>query len=262
MNFNHEHAFVVCAYKESPHLEDCIVSLENQTRTSPIIVCTATPNDHIAQIADKHGVDLRVRDGAPNICDDWNFAISQSDSKFATIAHQDDIYEKEYVETVLELFSKANNPIIFFSDYSEIRNGGIVSDTPLLNIKRKMLKPLKDKSNWSSKKARRRALATGSSICCPSVTFNLEKIETPIFEKDFSCDLDWDAWERLSRSNGDFVYSPKRLMRHRIHEGSETTKLIEDNTRTKEDLQMLKRFWPSPIAHGINRIYSLAQKSN
>jgi hypothetical protein len=74
--------------------------------------------------------------------------------------------------------------------------------------------------------------------------------------------LDWDTWEVLSRREGDFCYSPKILMYHRVHEESTTSKLIQDNTRGSEDLAMFKRFWPAPVATMINWVYSRGMKSN
>ena len=38
------HTFVVCAYKESPYLGECIESLLQQTKKSRILISTSTPN--------------------------------------------------------------------------------------------------------------------------------------------------------------------------------------------------------------------------
>ena len=62
--------------------------------------------------------------------------------------------------------------------------------------------------------------------------------------------------------DGEFVYSDAILMHHRIHEGSTTSALIKDSTRTDEDLEMLERFWPRPLALAINSVYSMGQRSN
>ena len=51
-------------------------------------------------------------------------------------------------------------------------------------------------------------------------------------------------------------------MGHRIHNDSTTTAIINDNIRTKEDLEMLRKFWPITIAKFINKFYAKAQKSN
>ena len=42
-----DHTFAICAYKESPYLEECIKSLKNQTIKSNILIATSTPNDYI-----------------------------------------------------------------------------------------------------------------------------------------------------------------------------------------------------------------------
>lgn len=59
-----------------------------------------------------------------------------------------------------------------------------------------------------------------------------------------------------------FLYIPKELMVHRIHEESETTNLIENNVRLEEDLIMLQRFWPRFIAKFIMKFYKNAIKTN
>ena len=109
---------------------------------------------------------------------------------------------------------------------------------------------------------RRRVLSLGSPICCPAVTYCLPNLPQPVFLDTMKCDLDWQAWERFSKLEGSFVYSDKLLMRHRIHEGSETSALIQDTTRSREDLEMFQKFWPAPIARVLNRVYSGSQASN
>lgn len=83
-----------------------------------------------------------------------------------------------------------------------------------------------------------------------------------LFTSIMKSNLDWEAWEQYSKLKGEFAYIPKLLMRHRIHEGSETTALIKDDTRTKEDFIMLKKFWPSFLAPIILKLYQTSQDSN
>ena len=52
------HTFVICAYKESKYLEECIESLEKQIVKSNIIMCTSTPNDYIKNMAQKYNIPL------------------------------------------------------------------------------------------------------------------------------------------------------------------------------------------------------------
>ena len=50
------HTFAICAYRESPYLEECIRSVLNQSMKTSVIITTSTPNHHIRSIAEKYGV--------------------------------------------------------------------------------------------------------------------------------------------------------------------------------------------------------------
>lgn len=257
-----KHVFAICAYKESKYLEECICSLKNQTVLSKIILVTSTPNEHIKNLSVKYNIPLYINDGESGITQDWNYAYLKANAEYVTIAHQDDIYASDYFENVSALLQKAKNPIIFFSNYGEIRNGKKVINNKLLRIKRIMLFPLRIKLFWNSIFVRRRILSLGSPICCPSVTFVKKNCPEIVFQHGFRADEDWEAWEKLSKRKGSFVYSNQILMYHRIHEESETSIILGDNARTREDIIMFRKFWPAPIAKIIARIYGTSEKSN
>ncbi len=257
-----DHSFILCAYGESPYLEECLRSLIAQSVQTSYAIATTTPNDHIKNVANKYGVPLFINEGHPGIAHDWNCAISHCETPLVTIAHQDDVYEPNYVEQMLEATNRAANPLIFFSDYGELRNGEKVDSSKLLGVKRMLLSQIQKKGSVSKRFQKRRLIAFGSAICCPSVTYNVPALPNPLFLEGMKSNLDWEAWERFSLLDGSFVYSDQILMRHRIHEESETSHLIRDNTRTAEDLAMLQKFWPKPVAALINKVYGSGQKSN
>ena len=257
-----DHSFVICAYGKSPFLEECVKSLVDQNGNPEILMTTSTPNALIEAVSSKYDLPLLVRDGKSGIADDWNFAISCTETDLVTVAHQDDVYERDYSSRLIAAYENNPDLLIYFTNYGELRDNGSVDSNKLLRIKRGMLFPLKDGRLKRSILVRRRILSCGSAICCPSVSFNLKRLNQPIFETSMKCDLDWQAWERISRQKGSFYYDSKILMYHRIHEESETTHLIGDNTRSREDLEMLNKFWPSGIARLINRAYSKSQQSN
>lgn len=203
-----------------------------------------------------------MRKGTPGIADDWNYTISRAETPLVTIAHQDDVYCPDYSTRMLAAVNSVTDPLLFFTDYGELRDGKEVDNNTLLQAKRRLLYPLRDGRHATSRLVRRRALSLGCAICCPSVTLNLALLSTPPFSNSFKCDLDWDAWERASRLKGPFYYDSSILMYHRIHAGSETTVLIKDSTRTHEGYSMLCRFWPKPIAKAINAVYRSSQDSN
>ena len=263
MKFNaQDHTYVLCAYKVSVFLEECVKSLLAQTVKSNILIATSTPNEHITSIAQKYDLPIYINEGEKGIGGDWNFAYSKANTPLITIAHQDDIYEPTYTEEMLDYINKSKNPIIYFSGYGELRNGEKVYNNSILRVKKLMLSPLKIKAFWTSKFVRRRVLAFGNCICCPSVTYVKEKVGDTPFTNDYLSNIDWQQWELLSKKRGSFVYNKQPLMCHRIHEESTTSEIIGDNKRNLEDFRMFCKFWPKPIAKFIAKVYSKSEKSN
>lgn len=256
------HTFAICAYKESRYLEDCILSLKNQTVKSEIILATSTPNQYIDALAEKYDIPVYINEGEHGITQDWNFALSKVETRYATVAHQDDTYEPEYAAKIIGRMDRAKKPLIAFSDYFELRDGVQVHDTTMLKIKRIMLFPMRAKCFSGSRFVRRRVLSLGDPISCPAVTFDLQNVDRPIFSHGFRSCEDWEAWEKLSRYNGDFIYISEPLMSHRIHEESATTAIIHDNARVEENYVMFCKFWPKTIAKLINKFYTKSEKSN
>ena len=254
------HTFVVCAYKESQYLEECIKSVVNQNVKSNIIISTSTPNEYIDNLAKKYDLPVYINNGKSGIGQDWNFGISKTKTDYITIAHQDDIYNENYLEEIVKYLEKGKDFVIAFSDYREIKNGKQIELTNNLKIKKILLSPLKifKKSRF----IKRRVLSLGSSICCPSVTINTKIAGKSPYKTELKCDLDWDTWYEMTKYKANFLYINKELMQHRIHEESETSNLIENNIRLEEDLIMLNKFWPKPIAKFIMKFYSKAIKTN
>lgn len=257
-----DHTFVICAYGISEYLEECIQSLNNQNIKSKIIMVTSTPSEYINILAGKYHIPIYINYKQEGIAADWNYAYKQAQTKLVTIAHQDDIYCKEYTENVLRRINEHSKPLIAFTDYSELRDGKVVGQNRLLKVKRILLSPLKIKVFAKSRFIRRRILSFGSAICCPSVTMVKENLPEVIFHSGMKSNIDWEAWEILSRLKGDFIYCSKPLMCHRIHEESTTTQIINGGVRKEEDLIMFNKFWPSPMAKLIEKLYINGEKSN
>lgn len=258
------HSFVVLAYRESPYLEKCIQSVLHQSVKSHVVIATSTPNAYIQKYAEKYGLEIIINPQAGGgIGCDFDFARKCVRTVLVTVAHQDDIYDFRYAESMLVNYKKYNDALILFTDYYEIRNKKEIYSNINLRIKRLLLSALKSKKRAKANWRKRAALAFGNPICCPAVTFvngNINQDE--IFPHSLMCNVDWKAWEILSKKKGRFVYIREKLMGHRVHEGSTTTEIIHDNLRTNEDYAVLKCFWPDLIAKLIARVYSLSEKSN
>lgn len=257
-----DHTYVVCAYKGSRYLTACLASLKNQTIESNVIVATSTPNELIKDTCSCFDVPLYVGKHKSGIARDWNFALNCAKTPLVTIAHQDDVYKPMYTERMLEYINAADNPLVFFSSYTELRNNEEVTNNRLLKIKKLMLSLIQDGKNSSSVRTRRAILSIGDPIACPAITYVTPNLPTPLFKEDYKGSLDWQMLEEISKIPGDFMYCSTPLMSHRIHRGSETSALIKDNTRTQEDYDMFCKFWPKPFARILSRLYSKSEDSN
>ena len=74
-----DHTFAICAYKESEFLEECILSLVNQTVKTNIIMATSTTNDYIKNLANKYQIPLFIRNGKSDIRDGLLLHIKMTD---------------------------------------------------------------------------------------------------------------------------------------------------------------------------------------
>lgn len=256
------HTFAICAYKESKFLEECIQSVIKQIDTSEIILATSTDNEYITKLCEKYKIKKFVNNGESGITQDWMFAVSCAKTPLVTIAHQDDVYFPDYSRKIISLYEKARKPLIVFTDYYELRNGNYVKSNKLLKIKRILLLPLRIRAFQKSKWIRRRVLSLGSPICCPSVAYAVGNLPQKLFLNHFRTNEDWEAWERYSKLDGEFLYCTEPLMAHRIHEESETSASIKETGRSKEDYEMYCKFWPKKIAQLLSRLYKESEKSN
>ncbi len=256
------HIFVVCAYKENPYLEECIKSVVNQTVKSKVLISTATPNAFIQNMAEKYNLKMVVNTEMKDGIDNFNFGYSKAEADYVTICHQDDYYDPDFLKNVMLSRKSAKKPLIFFTDYCEVRGGKIVRSNKLLFVKRIMLFPLRSKFLRRIRWVRNFILKFGSPICCPAVTFNKKLIQGPIFDDGCMAISDWKAWVKLAKLDGEFCYISKKMLYKRIHEGSATSETIQNNMRSTQEKEFFMELWPGWAASIISKIYSKAQKSN
>lgn len=259
-----DHTFMICAYQENPYLEDCIISVLQQTVLGTVVISTSTPNDYINGLAQKYNLPIIVNEGKGDTVDNMNFAYSHAHTKLVTLCHQDDYYCPQYLERILYLANNAGSrPIIIFTNYFEDRKGKLVEKSMFLNIKKVLNWPLKFKLLRGNKWIRIKLLSFGDAICTPAVTINKSVVSWDLFsDNEFYYVNDWVAWVKCARQDGEFLYDSTPLMAHRIWEGSNTTFGIENNYRSIDEQKFLNTLWPKPIAKVISHFYAQAQSSN
>jgi hypothetical protein len=260
-----EHQFVVIACGTSPHLKDCVLSVLDQTASgkNPILA-TSTPNEHIFRIASTHGLQVAVNPTPGlGIGADWNFALASGQAQFVTLAHQDDLYEREYRAELCSAMDRYPDTLIGFCDSVEVNLRGEEIRTVNNLVKRALTRRAFGQDESIQDPVRKRKLlAWGNPVCCPSVVFNLARLREFAFSERLSSNLDWDAWLRLAALDAPFVFVSKPLVKKRNHSLSATAALLADSRRAAEDREMFDRLWPRPAAALLARIYRLGYLAN
>lgn len=260
-----DHVFIIPVYGESPYLEKCILSLLAQTVKSTVIMTTSSPSVFTRNLASAYGLSYRVNDRSQTgIAADWNFALAESEAGLVTIAHQDDIYEPEYAESVIRRVKNAGlqNVLLVFTGYSDLV--GTSNRRYSLNavIKKSLLWPFILKNTISHSFFKKLILLFGDPICCPTVTLNMSKLSDFRFSDAFNCALDWHAWYGLAGLPGAFIFINQKLVKHRIHQESETVNQLNTGGRKAEELRIFEMIWGRLPALFLASIYTLGHKEN
>ena len=251
-----DHTFVILAHKESPYLEACVQSILIQSKKSEVIITTSTPSDFIKEIANRNQIKYIVNDsGKIGVVNDFNFAYSQAQTKYVTLAHQDDVFEKDYSSNIFESMQRVSNPLIAFTNSSDLIDGKLQKSSFKTFIKQLLLFPFLFSRSIESIFLKKMMLSFGNPINCPTVTFNKQIIPDFEFSPTYVILYDWEAWIKLAKMPGAFVYLSDRLLQYRFHEGSVTSSQIEKFKQ--EELSILKTIWGSMIGRLVFNIYQL-----
>ena len=265
------HSFAVCAYGESPYLEACLKSLKAQTVPSEILICTSTPNRYVEQLAAKYGIPLKVRDvqregGARGIGADWNYAFRSAGGEYITLAHQDDMYEKHYTETVLREAERWPDMDLFTCSAVTVKNGRPERVPGAPEIVKTLLRlPLRFRNLAHLTWVKRLVLRFGNPVICPSVSYRKRTVETMMrnaapdgpgpFSETRKFILDWEFLFDLAAEGGRWICDETPRMFYRVHSGAATAECIKDHARESEEQEMFRKLWPRKAADLILKYY-------
>ncbi len=271
------HTFAVCAYKDSPYLEECIRSLKAQERvtdasgtelwgtSSEIICCTSTPSPFIRKITEKYQIPLYVREGESNIREDWLFAYRKARGRLVTIAHQDDVYRKNYAVELKKAYRRYPDLLVFVSDYLTLKmqQDGTARAEALDTVRlvKKLLRlPLRLHALADRTWVKKSSVLFGNSLCCPACTYHKALIGEDMFHSEYEFALDWDNLYELAGKKGRFYCVEKPLLAYRVHEGATTKACIEDNRRSSDETAMFRKMWPDWAVRLLMHFYKKAYK--
>jgi glycosyltransferase involved in cell wall biosynthesis len=249
---------VVPAYGNSPYLDACLDSLLAQEAPVRVVVSTSTPGPFLEAACARRGLVLQVHGPAGRgIGADWNAALARADGRgLVTIAHQDDVYEAAYAMRIQQAYRERPGAGLYFTDSYEIDPDGTSRPTGRVLAVKRLLAWLaligadEVTEGWRL----RMLLGLGNAIVCPAVTLNLDRLGRFAFREDLRTNMDWLAW-RQAALHAPLRRVAGRLVGHRVHPDSETSRCIGDGSRRREDEMMFREFWPAPAAAVLARLY-------
>ena len=245
------HVFAVCAYGESPYLEECLRSLRQQSVKSSIVLCTSTPGAFLREIAQTYDIPLYIREGESSLLADWEFAAEtaarETGARLVTIAHQDDRYHRDYTKALLHAARLYPDLSLFCTRYRTIDAEGAVTDGMAERVKRILRLPLRLHGIADRTFIKRLVLRFGNGIGCPTCTYNLDVTALPLFRQNDQFVIDWDTLWRMSGEPGRFVCVEKEMLDYRVHAGAATKRNMENHNREKEETEMFRRIWGDGI---------------
>src|SRR5581483_3564383 len=118
-----DHGFIVPAFGEPAWIERCLDSIQQQTHPTDVVITTSTPTERLSSIAGRRGIPLIVNTVARGIAADWNFALAHARADWVSLAHQDDWYDRRYVELCLAAAARARDAILVFTHATERIDG-------------------------------------------------------------------------------------------------------------------------------------------
>ena len=233
-----KHTFVILAYNISDDLEECIKSVINQSVKSNIVIATSTPNDYIIDLASEYSLGVMINKAKSNKGRDYNFAINSFDTELVTIAHQDDLYDRNYTKEIQNCYNKNKTATIIFTDNYEIYVDKKIKNSKKLFWKRYFLLPLKFSLFQNKKYFKLRSLRRDKYICTSSITFVKKNISENIFPTNLKYDNDWQGLIDLAKKDTRFVYLKKKLVGYRVGEKK------DNKIKDKEDAKILQSMYP------------------
>ncbi len=255
------HTFVICAYGQSPYLEACIRSLKAQTAATNIICATSTPSPWLEEVLERHKIPLFVRQGEKGIGNDWNFGLDSGQARFVTIAHQDDLYNRHYVEELRRAAARWSDMTVFMSDGILIRDGRLSWGGAVELVKKVLRLPWRVPGLCHLPWVKKAGLIFGNPVMCPSCCYRKDQMPRPLFSTEYDFVLDWECMRRLACGPGRFICVEKPLLYYRIHDEAATKACMEDHRREREERRMFQDIWPGGLAGLLMKLYGQAGKN-
>ena len=229
-------------YNGSPFLADAIRSLLAQTYSEFSLLCLddASTDDSLKIAWSFDDPRLRVvqNERRLGLAGNWNRAFQLTTAEYLVIAHQDDVYDSNYLAATLALISARPRAFIAHTGASYISESGMDLDSAGWRFKQAF---------WPREEPYERApadelrvLQGGNYIICPSVIYRMSAVaRIGPFNDRLRFVTDWEYWIRGLRAGFTIAGTHARLVSWRRHASTATTQAETSLRRYDEEIGLL-----------------------
>lgn len=249
-----------------PFLERTIQSLLSQTVRPDEIVCIddASTDDSasvVARIGDP-SLELLRNPTRVGLSANWNRALQlAANFDYVTIAHQDDIYEPDYLRDVTAALESHPSSFIAHTKASVIDETDQKLDLAATRYKDKFW----PKNDFVERTVEDELalLIRGDYIFCPSVTFRVSTLPAiGLFDEQYEFVPDWDFWLRGLMAGHTIVGVNRHLIRYRSHSRSATALAEKTLRRYLEEIAIVDHYAEVATEKGLHLTVDHAAAEN
>lgn len=237
---------VVPVFNGAAHLREMIRSVLAQTTTGFRFVCIDDAStDGSAGIAEEEGVEVLRNPARLGLAGNWNRAVEVSDTAYLVIAHQDDVYDPRFLETMAPLIEAHPRALIAHSRVQYVDEHGRPMDSAAARFKETFWPPEDPYERDGADEMT--ALLRGNYIICPATIFRREAMDRiGRFNERYRFVTDWEYWMRGVLAGASVAGTASRLLGWRRHSGTATASHALMLSRFEEEIALLE--WAGGMA--------------
>jgi glycosyltransferase involved in cell wall biosynthesis len=169
------------------------------------------------------------------MADNWNRTAALVQTEYFALCHSDDLYEPEFLETLLHLLTGHPRAFVAHCKVSTIDEDGRPVSSPAEHYKESFW-PADDPYERTGRDELA-ALRRGNYILMPAVMYRTAAFQQiGLFRPQFNFAADWDYWLRGVLAGHSIVGTHRRLVRYRRHPEMTTRQVEIDLTRYRDEI--------------------------
>lgn len=229
-------------YSHVEYLRRALDSVRAQTRTDwvCIVIDDAGPCPESAKLIEYYNdpriAYIRASENG-GLAVNWNRCLDAARTDFVMLMHADDELKADYLERMFEIIGSDDQAEGYFCG-AEIINEGSEKCFSFADYIKTWLRP-KDRFNFRlTGDVGLASILRGNFIMCPTLIYNMPKIQNIRFTTRWKMVLDVDFYANILISGGYFVGTNREWYRYRRHSQNQTSLLTNNSIRFTEEVEI------------------------